>query len=633
MPHQSTIRKWYQGYDCTPGFSTDALLSLQLLAQDAKAKNEKLYGSLIMDEMKIREQLVFDKSTKTNVGCEDYGNIKSVQPRLLADGNKRLAKEALVFMINIVNRRSKIPVAYFLSAGMSGLEKANIVTELLQFLQDSIIIVNFVFDGAQSNVSMTTHLGINLSLTNMVPYFLHPITNHKVFVMFDPVHDLKLVRNTFASKGFILNKNGEKASWDHIKALEKLQSENGLHLANKLRFRHINFYKQKMKVSLAAQTLSESVAKSLEFCKNNSTKSDYKEFQNCDATISLVRNINIVFDILNSKSTMGKGFKKPLRPTTKELFFDEFDRITNYLMELKFENGQLIVKSQNQRGFVGLILAMKSFRGIYENYVENGELKYLLGYKLNQDHLETFFSVVRTRGGFNDNPNAYEFKSAYKRILVKTEIKATNSGNCLIIDDTSILNITSTQEKNKITNFLQNVDTSGDGDEYDFIDIDLNDYVQDVVTYIAGYVQKRLVNKIKCDECRESIYESANESCSLIDVKNFGGLVKPSKIIKQICLQREKSFRIHDDLINKNDIMDKLIRSAFRHLDLNIFCTMNDHFLDSDPIENHRLIFVKVVLHEYFIIRIHHKNMCLQEQHQKTKVRNFYKKMVHFKGQ
>lgn len=330
---------------------------------------------------------------------------------------------------------------------------------------------------------------------------------------------------------------------------------------------------------------------------------------------------------------MFTGFKRPLRPGTKELYYNEMDRLEKYLMGLKFVNGQLLVHSANKRGFVGLILAMASFKGIYESYVENDQLKYLLRYKFSQDHLETFFSAVRSRGGFNDNPNVSEFKSAYKRILVKTEIKTTKSANCMTLDDTSILSISSTQEKNKTKNFLKNIATEEDYESAFFesiIDIDLNDYVEDVVTYISGYVQRQLLENMECTECCEAVLSDAIiENCQLIELKNIGGLIKPSTVIKQICISAEKTFRINSDEIG----MEKLIRSTFRHLDPSVFDSMNDHFLNSDPIENHRLLFVKSVLHQYFKLRIHHKNAQTVEENRKIKIRNFYKKMVHFKGQ
>lgn len=51
------------------------------------------------------------------------------------------------------------------------------------------------------------------------------------------------------------------------------------------------------------------------------------------------------------------------------------------------------------------------------------KMNYLLSYKLSQDHLENFFSSVRDRGGHNDNPTAFQFMTAYKRLLVHHEVR------------------------------------------------------------------------------------------------------------------------------------------------------------------------------------------------------------------
>lgn len=46
---------------------------------------------------------------------------------------------------------------------------------------------------------------------------------------------------------------------------------------------------------------------------------------------------------------------------------------------------------------------------------------YLLLYKINKDHLEVLFSVMKNRGAFNNNSNAVQFLSVYKRLLVHHE--------------------------------------------------------------------------------------------------------------------------------------------------------------------------------------------------------------------
>uniref|UniRef100_A0A8C4NNJ2 THAP-type domain-containing protein n=1 Tax=Dicentrarchus labrax TaxID=13489 RepID=A0A8C4NNJ2_DICLA len=51
--------------------------------------------------------------------------------------------------------------------------------------------------------------------------------------------------------------------WKYIVHLNNVQKKSGLHAANRVTDKHVNFAYQKMKVSLAAQTLSSSVAVAL----------------------------------------------------------------------------------------------------------------------------------------------------------------------------------------------------------------------------------------------------------------------------------------------------------------------------------------------------------------------------------
>lgn len=62
---------------------------------------------------------------------------------------------------------------------------------------------------------------------------------------------------------------GRVIKWEHIRLLQKIQSEEGLNFANKLGIRHVEFQNQKMKVRLAAQVLSSSVADAIDFLKNS----------------------------------------------------------------------------------------------------------------------------------------------------------------------------------------------------------------------------------------------------------------------------------------------------------------------------------------------------------------------------
>ena len=70
-----------------------------------------------------------------------------------------------------------------------------------------------------------------------------------------------------------------------------------------------------MKVSLATQLLSQSVANGIEFCRENLQMED---FVGSEATVEFLRNFYVLFDIMNSKYTFGKFSKAPLKASNQE---------------------------------------------------------------------------------------------------------------------------------------------------------------------------------------------------------------------------------------------------------------------------------------------------------------------------
>ena len=87
-----------------------------------------------------------------------------------------------------------------------------------------------------------------------------------IYVLSDACHKLKLVRNSLADKGILFDSTGGKILWQYLVSLEKLQDREGLGLANKLKPMHMRWEQQTMKVNIAVQTLSSSVADAVEYC-------------------------------------------------------------------------------------------------------------------------------------------------------------------------------------------------------------------------------------------------------------------------------------------------------------------------------------------------------------------------------
>lgn len=213
---------------------------------------------------------------------------------------------------------------------------------------------------------------------------------------------------------------GNFIKWEFIEKLDILQNSEGLHLGNKLRKAHLNFFKQKMKVRLAVQLLSQSVAASLSYCQD---ELKLEEFQGCSGTVKFIKIINDIFDILNSRSLNPPGFKKALFEKNIEITKTFIEEAIDYISNLKF-NDEFIINSNRKTGFLGFIISLKSALLMYNEMVcKEKKLIYLPIYKMSQDHLQLFFSSVRSRGGWNNNPTCRQFTAAYKRLIVRTEIR------------------------------------------------------------------------------------------------------------------------------------------------------------------------------------------------------------------
>lgn len=94
-----------------------------------------------------------------------------------------------------------------------------------------------------------------------------PVTKSCIVVVPDSCHMLKLVRNT-TSEFDLIDKNGH-IQWRYLKKFVEHQENEHLQLSIKIRRRHIQFRKEKVKVKLAAQIFSNSVSDALLFLKDN----------------------------------------------------------------------------------------------------------------------------------------------------------------------------------------------------------------------------------------------------------------------------------------------------------------------------------------------------------------------------
>ena len=228
-------------------------------------------------------------------------------------------------------------------------------------------------------------------------------------------------------------------------ALNLVQEQEGFKLDNKLSNNHLQFEKHKMNVSLAAQTLSGSVADAIDFM-NIVLK--LPEFKGSEATVMFIRTIDRLFDLLNSRNPHGKGFKKPLKLADARTWEATLQSTAKYLLSLKSSEGIPIIKHPRRTFVLGFVISIKSTLEMVKQMLTLPEdpFKYVLTFKYSQDHIEILFSCIRAKGGWNNNPNSLQLKYTLRRMLLGNSVQASVNANCLIFDDTVIIPIFRTRK-------------------------------------------------------------------------------------------------------------------------------------------------------------------------------------------
>ena len=223
--------------------------------------------SLVIDSMAIRKMSVYDPSSGEFRGICDYG-------QLIAESPEAPATEALVFLLVPLRGSHQYPVGYFYVDKVN----SNVQTQL---------VTNITFDGASSNITMANKLGVDVMSLPANTSFTHPcLPEVDVHISLDACHMLKLARNALAEFQAFKTEDGQLIEWRYVSQLCSFQHHEGLSLANKLTLSHIQWQKENMKVKLAAQTFSASVADALEFLSSVDP-----QFAGAEPTIQFIRQV------------------------------------------------------------------------------------------------------------------------------------------------------------------------------------------------------------------------------------------------------------------------------------------------------------------------------------------------------
>lgn len=380
LPCKSTFCKWFSesNLKCLPGILPEAIQSLKSLVERSNESNEITHASLAFDEIYIRRHIHWIHESKTWFGYITHGQ--------LTDQNKLpIANQVLVFMVTILGQCVSIPVAYYAINKLNADEKKYLLLEVLSELtRIGIKVTNITFDGLPANLMLCVLLGCSFDVKDPKPYFINPTNGSKIFIIFDPCHMLKLLRNTLGDYKFISDPQLGKIEWSFFEKLERFRV-NSKFVTHKFTKRHVQYKRNKMSVHLAAQTFSNSVASSF----THLLEAGFIDFQDVKSTANFTKKINTLFDIMNTKRVNdNRIFKSALNPNNVIEVFQFFDEMLEYLTSLKFHKKQCIM-SRRKTGFLGFFMNIHSIKQMYGEYVLSKKLQFT-----------NFLSLTRSIGKF-----------------------------------------------------------------------------------------------------------------------------------------------------------------------------------------------------------------------------------------
>ena len=549
LPSISLLMRPLHGIDRDAGFSTEVE---ETLKRKVSAFTElERQCVLCFDEISLRSGLSYDQSRDQVRGFSNQGT---------RGFSKYPANHALVLMIRGSFGNWKQPFAFFFSRNaMNAANLEDILKECLTRLESIGFRVRvIVSDMGQSNQSLFLK---RLNVTPESPYFCRD--ENKYFVMFDTPHLLKCLRNNLKKYDFEVD--GNIVYWSYIAKMYEIDTKKArsLRLAPKLTPKHfIVSAFQKMKVKKAAQVLSHSVSSAILFyiCIGLLP-------QEASHTAFFVDKVDKLFDCLNSRSPSNS--KVYLRSMTKESPHCEFlEKMGDLFANLKvLSNNTQIPSILGWRISISCVISL--WNELQTQLIGGADIKFLNTRFIQQDCLENFFSVIRSKGGFNENPTSDQSRNAYKHCIVNAMVSFRNNANCQPDYVQYLLSLGNFDVKKKNST----VGPICDETELTTSSV-LSNPERNAAFYVAGYLVRGHLTKHDCESCRVALlsnkeyFDGEPEIFTVMKsysevTGDIGGLMAPSDGLFNRIVECEKVFGDNFcNIIHMEKILSRLVNTV-----------------------------------------------------------------------
>ncbi|CAB4010470.1 Transposable element P transposase [Paramuricea clavata] len=246
LPDKSSIHRYISKLPSSTGISQAALKIIEKKVKQMSPKDRLC--TLCMDEVSLKTHLFYSIKSDKIIGLEDFSLYRT----------NKVATSALVLLLRSICGKWKQPIGYYL---VNGGCPSDVLETLIKGAIDKVESIGLNVVVVMSDMGSNFHsLALRLNVTPEQPWFMH--NNKKYFLMFDPPHLIKCVRNNLMKYCFRFGQY--VATWKDIEDFYMKDSALPIRSAPKLTEKHIhptNF--NKMRVKLATQILSHTVAASI----------------------------------------------------------------------------------------------------------------------------------------------------------------------------------------------------------------------------------------------------------------------------------------------------------------------------------------------------------------------------------
>ena len=651
LPSTRTMRRDLGCIDCWPGLLTVCFDEL------ASHKGDIVYrdGALSVDEMSIKKLVQYEPRLGRGFGFVDYGGVFPDK-----GDSKTLATDVLVVMVTGLRKYWKLPLAWFLVHGVNSKDQSEIIKKVIYrcYEDAELRIRTTVMDGTIHNVTTFNSLGCNLmpddgSIEKIETSFPHPHpkVNRPVYAMVDPPHNAKNIRNLLKHYKELEWVGRGWVKWKYIELLHQIQDTHDFRLGNKLTSRHINFEKNKMKVKLAVQLMSDSVARALKWAYHE--KIEGFDEEDCLVTAQFLELHDKLFDILNSRAKDLPGYKGALTVDKFPEVRAVFENVRLMYCDMcvkqtrKTKKGVKVTRKplllcERRTGPLGMLACIQTLEKLVNDMRctckgkctlttcnKDLKLEYLTTYKLLQDMLETFFSAVRQKSRFNMNPDAQQVRYSLRSLILHAG-KHINvkSGNCDNMDEMVLLTVSKSVKTSIVKGsssqrvYPQNVDWETEKVILRNQVLCSKSCVADTcnicsaaIPYIAGFYVKIFEKLTECQDCKFALANSEIDPCpnnSLILFKNYttrpgSGLKTPSGSLCKLLFLCEKTLRRNYNSLHISNIANYMIIEILKEVsDRDLFSQLaRTHSLETFMgADNHFLSLIRLLSKKYFELRI-----------------------------